>query len=83
MTRKDITGVYKRFLITFLCMLPVLIGLGFLLDGKVSDVVMIIIYVVVAGAVVAIEEYIHFKRKKRREMLKEQNAQNYDNKKSK
>ena len=80
MNRKDITSLYKRFLITFLCTLPALIGLGFLLESKVSGFVMVLIFVVVAGTVVAIEEYIHYKRKKRREMLKEQYKQNKENK---
>lgn len=71
MSKKEIAGVFKRFLLTFLCLLPILIGLGFLLNGKVSDIVMIIIFVVLAGAGVAVEELIHFSQVKKREELKQ------------
>lgn len=71
MTRKEIAQVFKRFLITFLCMLPIFIGLGLLLAGKISDVVMIVIFVVVGGFGFAMEEYIHFKRYAKRQELKE------------
>lgn len=72
MTRKEVTGIFKRFLITFACMLPALIGLGFLIRGKISDVVMIVIFVVIAGAGIAIEELIHFKLYQKRQKLKEE-----------
>jgi preprotein translocase subunit SecF len=75
MTRKDVTNLFKRFLITFACTLPLLIALGFLLTNKVSDFVMIVIFVVIAGAVLAIEEYIHYKLYKKRERLKEEQIQ--------
>ena len=71
MTRKEITQLFTRFLITFACMLPVLFGIGFLLKNKVSDFVMVVIFVVVAGTAVAIEELYQ-----KRQMLKQQN-QNY------
>ena len=71
MTRKEISQIFKRFLITFACMLPIFIGLGFLLSGKVSDAVMIVIFVVVGGLGFAIEEYIHFKRYQKRQELRE------------
>ena len=74
MTRKEITDLFKRFLITFLCTLPFLIGLGFLVYGKVSDFVMIVLFVVVAGGVLALEEWIHYKRWKNRQMLREEES---------
>ncbi len=76
MTRKEIANLFKRFLITFVCMLPLFIGLGFLLSGKISDVVMIIIFVVLGGAGVAVEEYIHFKRVQKREQMKKERERN-------
>ena len=72
MTRKEITKLFVRFLITFACMLVVLIPIGILLEKKVSDFVMIVIFVTIAGGALAIEEYVHFKLLKRRERLKEQ-----------
>ena len=71
MTRKEVTKLFQRFLITFLCTLPFLIAIGFLLYQKVSDFVMIIIFVVIAGGVLAIEEWIHYKRWKKRQELRE------------
>ena len=76
MTRKEITKLFQRFLITFACTLPFLIGLGFLLSGKVSDFVMVVIFVVVAGGVLAVEEWIHYKRRQKRQMLREQESKN-------
>lgn len=72
MTRKDISKLFKRFLITFLCSLPVLIALGFLLTNKVSDFVMIVIFVVIAGGAFAVEELVHFKLYQKRERLKQE-----------
>ena len=80
MTRKDVSGIFKRFLITFACMLPILIGLGFLLNGKISDAVMIVIFVVVAGAGIAIEELIHFKLYQKRQRLKKEREGTKDGK---
>ena len=72
MNRKDVTNLFVRFLVTFACCLPVLIPLGFLLSGKVLDIVMIIIFVLVAGIVFALEEYIHLKIVLRRNQQKKQ-----------
>ena len=71
MTRKDATKLFIRFLIVFACVLPVLIVIGLLLTDKISDFVMVIIFVVIAGGVLAIEELIHFKLRQKREMLKQ------------
>ena len=76
MTRKEITKLFQRFLITFACTLPFLIGLGFLLYQKVSDFVMVVIFVVIAGGVLAVEEWIHYKRRQKRQMLREQESKN-------
>ena len=72
MTRKDVAKLFIRFLITFAFMLVVLIPLGIFLENKVSDFVMIFIFVVVAGGGFAIEEYIHFKSYAKRQRLKEE-----------
>ena len=71
MTRKDATKLFIRFLIVFACVLPVLIVIGLLLTDKISDFVMVTIFVVIAGGVLAIEELIHFKLRQKREMLKQ------------
>lgn len=85
MTRKEVTKLFKRFLITFLCSLPFLIGLGFLLYEKVSDFVMITIFVVLAGLIFGVEELIHFTAFKKRQLLKEQelDRENAETKKEK
>ena len=71
MTRKDIFQLIKRFLLTFLCCVPVLLLIGYLLQGKVQSWIMVTIFVVVAGGVLAIEEYIVYARRKKREKIKE------------
>ena len=76
MTRKDITKLFKRFLITFICMSPIFIGIGFLLVNKVTNFVMVTIFVVTGGAGLAIEEFIHFKRVQKREELKNKEGKN-------
>ena len=76
MTRKEIAKLFIRFLITFACMIPLFIGRGFLLSGKVSDFVMTTIFVVLGGAGVAVEEFIHFKRVQKREELKNKEGKN-------
>lgn len=81
MTRKDIAKLLIRLLITFACMLPIFILLGYLLYGKISDVVMIIIYVVLGGGIYALEELVHYKVYQKRQELKEQ-ARHNQNKES-
>lgn len=76
MTRKSIAELFKRFLLTFVCMLPIFIVVGILLQNKVSDVVMTIIFVVLGGAGVALEELIHFKRVEKREQMKREIEKN-------
>ena len=73
MSRKDIIKLFLRFLITFACSVPLLLLIGYFISGKVHDVVEVIIYVAVAGAVLALEEFIRFKLKQRREKLKKEN----------
>ena len=74
MTRKEITKLFQRFLITTLILLPFLILLGFLLANKVNDFVMIVMFVVIIGGVFALEELIHYKRYQKREKLKEEQS---------
>ena len=74
MTRKDATKLFIRFLIVFACTLPVLIPIGLLLTNKISDFVMVTIFVVIAGGAFAVEELIHFKLRQRRELLKQTEA---------
>ena len=70
MTRKDISKLFIRFLITFACCLPFLIFIGYLLTDKVSDFVMVMVFVAISGVVIAFEELIHFKLYQRRQILK-------------
>lgn len=76
MTRKDITKLFVRLLITFVCMLPILGLIGYLLYQKISDIVMVIIFLVLAGGGFALEELIHYKRYQKRQELKEQARKN-------
>ena len=83
MTRKEIANLFIRFLITFACMSPLFVALGFLLNGKVTDFVMITIFVVLAGAGTAVEEYIHFKKVEKRKQLKREQMKKGENKNGK
>ena len=81
MTRKDIAKMLIRLLITFACMLPIFVLIGYLLYEKISDIVMMIIVVVLGGAAFALEELVHYKIYQKRQALKEQ-ARQGGNKKS-
>lgn len=72
MNKKEITKTALRYLITFLCVAPFLIWLGLTLEKKVSDFVMIIMFAVLAGGAILIEELIHAKLYNRRKRIKEQ-----------
>ena len=72
MTRKEITKLFVRFLITFAFSLVILIPLGLLLENKMSDFVMVVMFVVIAGGIFALEEYLHFKAYQKRQRLKEE-----------
>ncbi len=53
----------KRYGLTVLCTLPLLILVGFLLGDNINRFVRILIFSVILVAAVLIEEYIHAKRK--------------------
>lgn len=72
MTRKDIANLYKRFFITFACLLPIFIVLGILLGDKIQSWILIVIYVTIGGGVLALEEFIHHKKYMERQAKKEQ-----------
>lgn len=72
MTRKEIAKLFKRFLITFACLLPIFIGIGLLLNGKIQNWIMVFIFVTVGGLTLALEEYIHRKNMLDRQQKKEQ-----------
>lgn len=78
MNKKEITKTALRYLITFLCVAPFLIGLGLLLENKISDFVMIVMFAVLAGGVIVIEEIIHSKLYQRRQRIKEERKANFN-----
>ena len=67
MNRKDVSKLFKRFLITFACSLPLLILVGILIDGKVSDFVMVTVFVAIAGVVLGAEELLYRKYASKRQ----------------
>lgn len=71
MTVKDVAKLFKRFFITFLCCVPVFLGIGFLLDGKIQPWIMTFIFVVIGGGAFALEEFLHNRRVQKREKQKE------------
>ena len=72
MNKREITKTALRYLITFLCVAPFLIWLGLTLEKKVSDFVMIIMFAVMAGGIIVLEEVIYSKLYKRRQRIKEE-----------
>jgi len=56
-TKKNI----KRYLITMLCCVPLLIVVGVLLEGKVNKALRITIFVLIMLVVFVIEEFIYSK----------------------
>lgn len=79
MTKKEITDIFKRFLIVFLCCLPILLVIGWFLR-TLPNIAMIAIYCGIVATLFVIEELIysnyHKKRLKRRE--EEKNKKNKD-----
>lgn len=65
MTRKDISDIFKRFFIVFLCCLPILLVLGWYLR-KIHNIAMIAINCGVVAVVFVIEELIYSSFKKKR-----------------
>ncbi|MGN1212721.1 MAG: hypothetical protein ACI4TZ_01645 [Christensenellales bacterium] len=72
MTRKDIASLFKRFFITFFCCVPIFLVIGYFLEKKMQDWILTFIFIVIGGSVFALEELIHFKRRQKRELLKQE-----------
>lgn len=66
MTQKEAIDIFKRFFIMFLLIgIPLIIVLT--LVAKLSSILVIVITVVSFGAVFGLEEYLHFKRLKKKQ----------------
>ena len=72
MTRKDIASLFKRFFITFFCCVPIFLVIGYFLEKKIQDWILTFIFIVIGGSIFALEELIHFKRRQKREFLKQE-----------
>lgn len=57
----------KRYLITMLCCVPVLILIGILLEGKVNRGIRICIFVLIMIAILFVEEFIYSKLKTKKQ----------------
>lgn len=79
MTRKEISDIFKRFFIVFLCCLPLLLVVGWFLR-KLSNIAMIAINCGIIALVFIIEELVYFnfqkKRLQRREAEKNKKNKN-------
>lgn len=68
--KRDTFKSIKRIAITLLCCIPILGIVGYFLLGKVSNTIMIIIFISILCVVLGIEELIHiFSSQKRAEKL--------------
>lgn len=76
MNKKEYGDLIKRFLLTFLCCIPIFVGLNILMKGKVDNFIIILINVVIGGIVFFLEELTHNKilesRKKRKEQFEKE-----------
>lgn len=57
--KRDTFKSFKRIAITLLCCIPVLGVVGYFLLGKVSNTVMIVIFISILCVLLGIEEIIH------------------------
>lgn len=78
MTKKDIIDIFKRFFIVFLCCLPLLLVVGWLLMG-LSNIAMVAINCGIISAVFVVEELIYSNFKKKR-LLRREAEKNKKNK---
>lgn len=62
-TKKNI----KRYFITMLCCVPLLIVLGVLLEGRVNKALRITIFVLIMLVVFIVSEFIYSKRKAKKQ----------------
>ena len=64
MTPKDVINLFKRFLIIFLCCIPIPVVLTIV--AKLSSIVVIVITVVLVGGIFVLEEYLYNKKIQKR-----------------
>lgn len=69
MTTKDMVSLFKRFIIIFLLCSPIIIVLT--LTTKIPSGWVIVISVVIIGLIFLLEEYIRFKRLKKKQERRE------------
>lgn len=65
MTQKEIVGIFKRFLIIFTLCIPLVIVLT--LVAKLPSLLVILITVVVCGGIFGLEEYLRYKKLKKKQ----------------
>lgn len=63
----EVKNNIKRYLITMLCCVPLLIVVGVLLEGRVNKALRITIFVLIMLVVFAISEFIYSKRKAKKQ----------------
>ena len=71
MTRKEFLRVFKRFLIAFLCCLPIFILIGIFLTDKIGNVWTIVIYVVIGAGAYVLAEVLCRRHEKKMEEKRE------------
>ena len=57
----------KRYLVTMLCAVPLLILIGVFLEGKVNKALRIFIFVLVLSVVFVVEEFVYSKIKQKQQ----------------
>lgn len=72
MTKKEFVKVFKRFFITFLICLPLLVLVGVFLTGKISNALIIFLYVLIGALAFVLEELWWSKHQKKLEQVREE-----------
>ena len=72
MTKKEFVKIFKRFFITFLICLPIFVLIGVFLTGKISNFLIILMYVVIGAVAFVIEELWWAKHQKKLEQRREE-----------
>jgi len=63
---QDTKKTIKRYMLTFVCTIPLLVVVALLLEGKVNRAVRMVIFVAILIVVLVIEEFIYAKIKSKK-----------------
>lgn len=71
MTKKEFIRIFKRFIIAFLCCLPIFILIGIFLREKIGNVWTVVIYVIIGIGAYVLAEIICKRHEQKMELKRE------------